>query len=292
MRAHFRPRGRTRVLLAATLVFAVGACGSDDETSSEPATSGSSAPATSTAASAAGGDDEQITAGCAVDAEIESAFSGAPFPDGEPTAEEIQTIRDYMTAEVGPLIERAEQLDIPEIEADIETVVAPIRAFIETGDAAVFESEDDPASSAASASISKFFFDNCEGDKIEVSATDYAFSGPKGQVTAAPFRVKLTNDGKEAHEFAVFRKADGVTDSFDEILALPEEEAGDKIAFIGVVEPIDPGEENYAVIPIDQPGEYIAVCFIPVGATTVAAGETAQGPPHFVQGMKIEFTAS
>jgi hypothetical protein len=37
-------------------------------------------------------------------------------------------------------------------------------------------------------------------------------------------------------------------------------------------------------------GSYAAVCFIPVGS--VDEETEADGPPHFTQGMKTEFTVS
>ena len=48
---------------------------------------------------------------------------------------------------------------------------------------------------------------------------------------------QLKNDGEEFHEIVVARKADGVTDSFEDILALPEEEAGAKIVMVGATSP-------------------------------------------------------
>lgn len=292
MRSHRVRWERSGVLLAVALVFGASACGGDDDDEGGTATSAPAAASSVPETSAAGGEAEQIAAGCAVDVDIERAFAGAPFPEGDaPTEAEIQAMRDYMTAEVGPLVTRAEELDIPDIEDDIETVIAPIRDFINTGNAAVFANEEEPAAAEADVAISKFFFDNCEGSKIEVSATDFAFSEPQGTLDVAPYRVKLTNDGKEAHEFVVLRKAEGVTETFDEILQLPEEQGQEKVAFVGGVEAIGPGEENYALVPIDEPGEYLAVCFIPVGATTVESARTTEGPPHFTAGMKIEFTA-
>lgn len=57
----------------------------------------------------------------------------------------------------------------------------------------------------------------------------------------------------------------------------------------------EPGDDDYFVADLEE-GEYIALCFIPVGLTPEAAaaveegGEEPQGPPHFTQGMRAEFT--
>jgi hypothetical protein len=42
-----------------------------------------------------------------------------------------------------------------------------------------------------------------------------------------------------------------------------------------------------------EPGEYIAVCFIPTGTTIDDSGQhEGDGPPHFIEGMQQEFTVS
>ena len=37
-------------------------------------------------------------------------------------------------------------------------------------------------------------------------------------------------------------------------------------------------------------GDYVAVCFIPVGTTSLDS--TSEGPPHAMQGMVAEFTVN
>ncbi|MDQ3738852.1 MAG: hypothetical protein M3337_06760, partial [Actinomycetota bacterium] len=100
----------------------------------------------------------------------------------------------------------------------------------------------------------------------------------------------------EVHEIILIRRNDDVTESFDELLALPEEEAMSKTTFAGAAF-ADPGEEGQAVVNLEA-GEYIALCFIPEGTTpeVMAEMETGgtepQGQPHFMKGMQHEFTVS
>lgn len=284
-------------VLAVTLALGAVACGDDDDdsgtTATETTVASTAAPATD-ATETTGGEvgAEQLAAGCELDFEIEMAFNAAPFPESEPPTEaELETFREYIETEVGPLLDRADALEIPEIADDVQTAIAPIREFIESGDPSTFE-EEDPATTEADIAISEYFYDNCEGPKLDVTATDYAFSGVEDSVDVNPYRVKLANDGAEIHEFVVVRKAEGVTETFDELLALPEAETEDKVVFVGIVEPIEGGVTDYGYITIDEPGEYIAVCFIPVGATSFETLETVEGPPHALQGMKAEFTVS
>ena len=49
-----------------------------------------------------------------------------------------------------------------------------------------------------------------------------------------------------------------------------------------------PGEDGYAVVEL-EPGDYIALCFIPTGMTS-DEGPPPEGPPHAMQGMVAEFT--
>jgi hypothetical protein len=200
--------------LALALAFGAVACGDDDDagtTATEPTTA-STAPSTAdtedtTGGGGAGGDAEQLAAGCERDLEIEAAFNAAPFPESEePTEAEFEAFRQHVETEIGPLLDRADALEIPEIADDIQTSIAPIRAFIESGDPAVFEVED-PAGAEADIAISEYFFENCDGPKLDVTATDYAFSDVEAAVEVDPYRVRLVNDGAEIHEFAVVRRA-------------------------------------------------------------------------------------
>ena len=54
-----------------------------------------------------------------------------------------------------------------------------------------------------------------------------------------------------------------------------------------------PGESDTLFVDL-EPGRYVIVCFLPVGATpdnmeALESGEL-QGPPHFTEGMVEEFT--
>jgi hypothetical protein len=154
------------------------------------------------------------------------------------------------------------------------------------------------------------------GPAIEVIAKDYSFSDLPTSVPAGT-NLSLTNEGTELHELIVVRKNDGVTESFDELLALPEEEALAKVTTVGVLFAA-PGEsasmgigESGAPSPmtsivIGEEGDYFALCAIPQGTTEMpdfaappdAAGASPgasaapQGPPHFVLGMRQAFTVT
>jgi hypothetical protein len=123
----------------------------------------------------------------------------------------------------------------------------------------------------------------CGFEQVEVSMIDYGFEGLSESMSPGTVAFALTNDTEagEDHEMVVLRKAEGVTQSFQELLELPEEEAMTMVDFLGAGF-APPGESGSVLVDL-TPGEYAAICFIPVGG-----GE--DGPPHFTQGMFQEFT--
>ena len=166
---------------------------------------------------------------------------------------------------------------------------------------------------------------------ITVTGVDYAFEGVPTSVPAGT-SFSFTNAGTELHELVVMRKNEGVTESFQEILALPEEEGITKVTVLGGVV-AGPGESAPAPVPVSEVGEYVVICFIPQGTTTLpeptgspsatglaspdatataaatvspeatgspsATGEAspgatgfAEGPPHFILGMWQEFAVT
>ena len=104
----------------------------------------------------------------------------------------------------------------------------------------------------------------------------------------------------------VARKNDGVTETWEELIALPQEEAFAKVTVMGPLF-ANAGTTAEGSIALDQEGEYIALCFIPQGtAGTIELPDPSalpdpnapmpaglgQGPPHFVLGMQQQFTVT
>jgi uncharacterized cupredoxin-like copper-binding protein len=104
----------------------------------------------------------------------------------------------------------------------------------------------------------------------------------------------LRNDGAEAHEMALVRRNPGVAESFEELLQLPDDEAFAFITFVGQVM-ANPGATAEGTLVADQPGDYLMICFFPVGLTEIPEGTPGPdaslplGAPHFTQGMLQEF---
>ena len=161
-----------------------------------------------------------------------------------------------------------------------------------------------------------FVKDNCGFTEINVTAADYNYTGLEAEYPVGPAVITLTNDGTEVHEMIVLRVNDDVTETAAEIVALPEEEAFSKVALKTVAFAF-PGTEGFGSTDL-EPGRYIAVCFIPQGATPEvmqqlmesgegppgegsapegsapegSGPELELGPPHHTQGMLQEFTVA
>jgi hypothetical protein len=239
------------IAVALGLLF-TGACG-DDEDSDSGSTD-------TTAADESGGDGEEAAGG-----EFCSAYT--ELLAGEPTPEAIREV-----AALAP-------------EAAVEPLEAVATGF-ETDGEAFFESEEFATNFATVGEIAN---DECADEVLDITAVDYAFEGIPDEVNSGTIGVNFSNEGEEFHELVVFKKNDGVTESFEEIFALGEEEAGELVTeFGGGFAP--PGGSSGALFELTEPGEYVAVCFVSVGSTP--ENEEADGPPHFTQGMLTEFTVS
>ena len=150
-----------------------------------------------------------------------------------------------------------------------------------------------PAVSPSAASPSAASPD-ASGSAVEVVGVDYAFQGIPPTATVGT-SFSLRNEGQEAHELVLVRKNPDVTLSFDELLALPEDQALNQVAFLGQVA-ANPGETASGTVTADAPGDYLAICFIPQGLTQLPEGSLGPdaslpaGAPHFTLGMRQEFT--
>ena len=249
-------------LLAMALV--VSACGDDeaDPAVEETTTSAATADPTATEA-AAGGED------------------AAAFCD---TWTELQaTVGDVAPDETVSLAEAARA-------AAPEDVATAIQTQIDLFSSGVERFEEDPEFIAAEETIDTHLFDVCEADTtIEVTGTEYAYDGVPSEVAAGTVKIRFANEGAELHEAVHLVKKEGVTESWDEILALGEEESRAKVDFVGGGFAL-PGSFDVGIHDW-EPGEHLLICFLPQGATpeAFASGEEPQGAPHFTLGMKHEF---
>lgn len=109
------------------------------------------------------------------------------------------------------------------------------------------------------------------------------------EVAAGTVKLRFANEGAELHEAVHVVKKEGVTESWDELLELPEEASRAKIEYVGGGFAL-PGSFDVGIHDW-EPGEHLLICFLPEGATREAfeSGEEPDGRPHSALGMKHEF---
>ena len=105
---------------------------------------------------------------------------------------------------------------------------------------------------------------------IAVGGVEYAFTGLPESVPAGT-TLTFTNDGIELHELVVNRIADGVDETFEELMALNE--SGVDLQAEGYID-IEFGDQMLLAMPdetadggitLEQAGRYVALCYIPTG---------------------------
>jgi hypothetical protein len=238
---------------------------------------------------AACGDDENDEATatyCEKTFEIETIAE--PDIDFEHASEEeIATgVKAFANDTLLPLAEEIRENAPDEVSDDIEVLVGAVEQVADTGDfEAAFENDK---VEAASDRVHDHDVDACDWAQVDVTAKDYAFEGIDDELDVGATSFEFSNKGKEVHEMALVRKNEGVTESFEELLQLPEDQSESKVTFVAHAMGA-PGDDEYVLADL-KPGEYIALCFISVGTTS--EDQEVDGPPHFTKGMKREFTVS
>lgn len=271
--------------VAAVGILVAAGCGGDD--GDEEADGAGSDETTEETSDEAASGDADLTAYCEAALAIETVEE--PEVDFETATPEEQAaaLRTYASETLRPLADDVVAAAPDEVSADVEVLSGAVDRMAETGDFAVF---DEPDVAAASESVHAFDLENCGWSTQEVTASEYAFEGVPEELGTGPTSFELSNDGAELHELILVRKNDGVTATAEELLALPEEEALTQVTQVAPPAFAGPGEADYLVADL-EPGDYIGVCFIPVGTTSEDA-PPPEGPPHAMQGMVTEFTVS
>lgn len=137
-------------------------------------------------------------------------------------------------------------------------------------------------------------------EAVEITAVDYRFEDLPAELEAGATLSLRNGSDVEVHEAVAMRLADDEDRASDELVALPEAELGALFsAPPSLVLVAPPGEEGFAALgdgTLSEPGRYLLLCFIPIGADAGAYLEALEanpgqppavpgGPPHFTAGM-------
>jgi hypothetical protein len=141
----------------------------------------------------------------------------------------------------------------------------------------------------AQVEVYDYVADNCGFNVVDVTAKNYEFDGIPETLEAGRTLIRFTNEGTEYHEMVALPIPADEERSFEELLALPEEEQPEIQPAMFIFAP--PGLGAATTVELNA-GRHGAVCFIPVGTTpeAMAGGEPEEeGAPHFTEGMQAEF---
>ena len=260
-----RIRRISAAVLALALTAGLAACGDDDD--GDVAAGDSPSAATADAASLKTFCDAVVT------------LDAQPLPGGPGQQPDAAAIK----AAFAPMVDALETIEssAPEaISLDVAVLLGATKKAAETGE---MVEVDAPNIIEAQGKLHAAVGTDCGFQNVAVTARDYAFSGIPSTLEAGESYFELSNGGKEFHELVVVRKKATTTESFDQLLADPAQ-AFSKVDFLGVTFAA-PGQTSGITADL-TPGDYLAICFIPVEA------EGENGSPHFLHGMKAEFTVS
>jgi uncharacterized cupredoxin-like copper-binding protein len=227
---------------------------------------------------------------CGAVVTAESTFIRGPLVDfATATPEAIAAAIDAHEAALEPLLGDVTAGAPAGIAPDVATVVDFVRSSLASGE----DVTSDPDFRSADERVDRFVADSCGYRRVEVSGVEYSFGNLPTSLPAGRTTFVFTNNGAEIHEMVVFRINDGVTETVAQLLALPEEEAFEKVEFAGATFGVQ-GETDIETFEL-TPGRYVALCFVPTGTIEVETDESEivePGPPHFTEGMQAEFTVT
>jgi hypothetical protein len=211
---------------------------------------------------------------------LASQQGGGEEGEGEPEPGATTTTSPE-EAELEEQLQQAAENAPEELKADVEEVSKEVRE----------PSEQVPPEAffTSLTNIGDWAADNCGWQNVTLTAKEYEFTGMPEEVEAGTILVKFENQGAELHEAAFFSINEGVTESVEELLQLPEEEATSKVAETGAAYAL-PAGTYYTTVELEE-GRHGIVCFVPQGLTLEAlqSGQEPDGAPHFMEGMHTEF---
>jgi hypothetical protein len=126
-----------------------------------------------------------------------------------------------------------------------------------------------------SSTIANTVAKQCATVRLNVTATDYRFSGIPNRVSAGLASVTLKNASKsEPHHLLMVRKKPGITTPAKELLEKDDDATMD---FVTGTDDVKPGQTTVGIAYL-TPSTYVVADFLPVGGKE-------GGQPHFTKGI-------
>lgn len=273
---HRKRRMPILVLIGAiALVIAVAGCSSSKSSKS------SQGKTSSTAASSA------VSQACDAWSAVTKATANGPGgPDEQPDPAAIKQFASQLIAPVDAFVGLAPAA----VKADATTIKGIVHAASQGQNLEQLDPSS-PALGTPLMNVEKWVHTACPFTKLNVQAVDYGYRGLPATVKGGNISLELTNTTMdEDHEMGIIRIKDGSGVTSDDLVKAlvadpngAEQKYGDKVEFVGDVSaPKD--KTNYTTVDL-TPGNYVAVCFLPVHGQP-------NGAPHVSKGMVQAFTVS
>jgi uncharacterized cupredoxin-like copper-binding protein len=234
------------------------------------------------------GQGEEVAAGDDTFCDRAMAVGSPGFPEIDwenATEEEMATAqREFAEERLRPIVVDLRDSAPETLQGDVDTLERILDDAAEDGDLEPFFVGE---GAEASERITLEAADRCGWQTVEVPMVDFAYEDVPESLEAGPVVFSAPNEGVEAHELVLLRRADDAEESWEEILAMEDDEAMQRAEFVTVA--FAPAGESSSAVAELREGEYAMICAIPVG--TDATGEVdGDGPPHFEAGMIATFT--
>ena len=215
----------------------------------------------------------EVTAFCDAGLKVDKAMAAAGQSDKGPSKKQQQAI-DTALAD-------AQSKAPPEIAADVQSIIGILQSATQGNQSP----EENPTFQQNLSAINQYRYTSCGYNQVPVTGIEYEFQGLPKTLPAGKTAIQFTDTGAELHMLDLFRIKS--KDSLKKLLALPEKEAAKKTEELGSADVITQGGTAYVFADL-KPGRYGAVCFFPVGSTSLDALEHSKGAPHFKEGMYQE----
>ena len=215
----------------------------------------------------------EVTAFCDAGLTVDRAFAAAGQSDKGPSKKQQQAIDKALTD--------AQAKAPPEIAADLQSIVGIIQSATQSQQ----NPEENPTFQQNLSAIDQYRYNSCGYNQVQVTGIEYEFQGLPKTLPAGKTAIQFTDTGAELHMLDLFRIK--TKDSLKKLLGLSEKEVGKKVEDIGSADVIQQGGTAYVFADL-KPGRYGAVCFFPVGSTSLDALEHSKGTPHWKEGMYQE----
>lgn len=213
--------------------------------------------------------DDPLVRYCATVVERDSIQLPNPAQSG---SEEVKKMVPVVAGRLVLLTEKMMEVAPDDAKAGLRRQEEAYRALVRTRDAAGFRSAELLASRNQ---VNQVDIKSCNLDQVEFAAAEFRYTGVPEKVGHGKASLQMVNEGKEAHEFVLYRRKPDFGGDFTRIL---RRDSQDEEAISVASGYAAPGARSNVVADLVG-GDYVMVCLLRTG-----------NEAHWQKGMITEFT--